>query len=495
MEKELSEIQDLSNLCEGFQNIFISIINRNNERKNFFSRSIYQITGYTPEEINSLPEKYYSLICEEDLSSFKKELTKFESTSSLDSAEFSFRILSKNGDKKWLLEYLKVSRDAEGEITERKSTVIDITKLKEKEAEIEKSNLHLRELNAAKDKFISIVSHDLRAPFTTLLGFSEILLNEKDLSEDEKLEYLKYIYDASKTQLNLINCLLDWSRLQTGRIKVEPQRLNVKSTVANAITPLTGDAVRKNINIKFDIPSELFMNADERLISQAILNLTSNAIKYTPEGKEVTLQSQRFKDGMIEIVVRDEGLGIAEENQNKLFRIDQKFSLVGTNGEKGSGLGLTLMKEIVEKHGGQVWFYSKVGEGSEFHFTVPEAKNCVLIVEDDLAVRTLYKRVIEDNLKNFEIKAVDNGYEAINAMKEILPTIIITDHDMPLMNGIQLVEALHKRESSSNIPVIVVSAKLDDDIFKTYSRLGVDKIIPKPIDASVLLDTIKECIF
>lgn len=495
MEKEQSEIQGLSKLCEGFQNIFISIVNKYNGKKSFFSPSIYQITGYTPDEINSLPEKYYSLVCEEDLISFKRELTKFENTSSLDTAEFSFRIVSKSGDKKWLQEYIKVIRDAEGEITERKSTVIDITTLKEKEIEIEKSNTLLKELNTAKDKFISIVSHDLRAPFTTLLGFSEILLNEQDLSEDEKLEYLKYIYDASKTQLNLINCLLDWSRLQTGRIKVEPQRLNVKSAIANAVTPLTGDAVRKNIDIKFDIPPELFMNADERLIGQAIMNLTSNAIKYTPEGKEILIQSQRFKDGMIEIVVRDEGLGIAEENQSKLFKIDQKFSLVGTNGEKGSGLGLTLMKEIVEKHGGHVWFYTKVGEGSEFHFTVPEAKNCVLIVEDDMAIRALYKKVIEDNLKNFEIKTVDNGYEAINVIKEILPTIIITDHDMPLMNGIQLVEALNKRESSSSIPIIVVSAKLSDEISRIYSRLGVDKIIPKPIDSNVLLDTIKECIF
>jgi PAS domain S-box-containing protein len=495
MEKDNSSFQNLSIMCEGFKNIFISIINKNNDRNNFFSDSVLHITGYTPDEINNFPEKYYSLVCDEELGSFKKNLTKFESNSSLEYAEFFFKINSKSGDRKWLHENLKVVRDADGEIVERKSTVIDITYLKEKETEIEKSNTALRELNSAKDKFISIVSHDLRAPFTTLLGFSEILLNEEDLSEDEKLEYLKYIYDASKTQLNLINCLLDWSRLQTGRIKVEPQRLNVKSAVANAITPLTGDAVRKNIDIKFDIPAELFMNADERLIGQAIMNLTSNAIKYSPEGKEISIQSQRFKDGMIEIIVRDEGLGIAEENQNKLFRIDQKFSLVGTNGEKGSGLGLTLMKEIIDKHGGQVWFYSKVGEGSEFHFTIPEAKNCILIVEDDKAVRSLYKKVIEDNLKNFEIRTVDNGYEAISALKDILPTIVITDHDMPLMNGIQLVEALKKRESSISIPVIVVSAKLNDEISRVYSRLGVDKIIPKPIDSNLLLDTIKECIF
>ncbi|HOI30322.1 MAG TPA: response regulator [Melioribacteraceae bacterium] len=495
MEKEKPDWGNLLNFSDGIKNIFISIIYKNGEGRNFFSNSIFDITGYQPDEINSFSEKIYSIVCEEDLPLLKKKLAQLESDSSLDSGTLNFRIVSKSGIKIWLQESLKLIRDHDGEIVEKRSTFFDITELKEKELKIEKSNTALIEQNSAKDKFISIISHDLRAPFTTLLGFSEILLNEKDLSEDEKLEYLKYIYDASKTQLNLINCLLDWSRLQTGRIKIDPMRLNVKSAVAAVITPLTGDAVRKNIDIKFDIPADLFMNADERLIGQAIVNLASNAIKYTPDGKEIYIHAQRFKDGMIEIIVRDQGLGIAEENKDKLFKIDQKFSLVGTNGEKGSGLGLTLMKEIVDKHGGHVWFYSQVGEGSEFHFTVPEAKNCVLVVEDDPSVRALYKKVIEENLKNFDIVSVDNGYEAIGILKNLLPTLIITDHDMPLMNGIQLVEALNKRESSRSIPVIVVSAKLTDEISKAYSRLGVNKIIPKPLELNLLLDTMQEVIF
>jgi len=252
-------------------------------------------------------------------------------------------------------------------------------------------------------------------------------------------------------------------------------------------------AFASNSGISPDAGSVL--NADERLFSQAIVNLVSNAIKYTNEGKEIHLSSQRFKAGMVEVIVRDEGMGISEENQTKLFRIDQKFSLAGTTGEKGSGLGLTLMKEIIDKHGGQVWFYSKVGEGSEFHFTIPEAKNLVLIVEDEIPVRTLYKKVIEAGLPNFEIKVADNGYEAISMLKDIIPTIIITDHDMPLMNGIQLVEALHKKESNRSVPVIVISAKLNDEITKSYSKLGVDKIIPKPVNLENLVDTMKECLY
>jgi PAS domain S-box-containing protein len=474
---------------------FITYLDHNNNQNNFYSDNLKSVTGYSSEEIENLPEKFYSLVHEEDYNSVKKYLTDLELDNSLNNTEITYRILTKNGKDIWLKELSRITRDAHGIISNRQSLLIDITSIRKNELLLDKNISSLKELNTAKDKFISIITHDLRAPFTTLLGFSEILLNEKDLTDDEKNEYIKYIYDASKTQLNLINCLLDWSRLQTGRIKIEPTRLNVKSIIGNAIAPLTGDAVRKNIDVKIDIPEDLYINADERLINQAILNIASNAIKFTPEGKEVHIYSQRFKEGLIEIVVKDEGLGISEENQSKLFKIDQKFVLAGTNGEKGSGLGLTLMKEIVEKHGGHVWFYSKEGEGSEFHFTVPEAKNLVLIVEDELPVQELYKKVISQHLKNMEVKTVANGYEAISLLKDFIPALIITDHDMPLMNGIQLVDALYKRESNRTIPVIVVSAKLNDEISRTYSKLGVHKILQKPINPEMLIEFIQECLY
>lgn len=460
----------------------------------FITESIKDICGYSVDEVEKLPENIYSLIHTEDNEKIKKELIEFETNPERNNAEFVYRIIDKNENIIWIKDFISLTRK-DGKITCRKSILLNINEIKKHEEELIKENEKLVDLNVQKDKFISIISHDLRSPFTTLLGFSEIMLNETDLTEEERTEYLKYIYDASKTQLNLINCLLDWSRLQTGRIKVEPVRLNVKFAVSNAIAPLTGDAVRKNIDVKMDIPAELAINADERLFGQAIVHLVSNAIKFTPEGKEVNITASRFKEGLIEIIVRDEGMGIAEENHSKLFRIDQKFSLQGTNGEKGSGFGLTLVKEIIDKHGGQVWFYSNIGEGSEFHITLPEAKNLILLVEDDEATKNLYKKYIESSLTNFEVVFANNGYEAINIYKQILPTVVITDHDMPLMNGIQLVEILQKRESNKTVPIIVISAKLNDEVTKKYSRLGVEKIIPKPVDQNLLITSIKECLY
>lgn len=494
MNKENFDLSALTEFSNGLKNIFFTVKFFNGNKECFFSNSVQEITGYTSAEINLLPENLHSLICEEEIGNIQRSITKFENDPSADSIELVYRINTKNNNVVWLQEVITAERN-NGRISVQKSTVLDITELKEKEDQLTKSCDSLKDLNAAKDKFISIITHDLRAPFTTLLGFSEILVNEPDLSNEEKNEYLRYIYDASKNQLNLINCLLDWSRLQTGKIKVEPVRLNVKNVVSTAITPFTGDAFRKNIDVKTDIPSDLYILADERLIGQAVINLTSNAIKFTPEGKDVHISSSRFKEGMIEIVVRDEGLGISEENQSKLFRIDQKFTLTGTSGEKGSGLGLTLVKEIIDRHGGQVWFYSQIGEGSEFHFTVPEAKNTVLVVEDDKATRLLFQKIIETNLTNFEVKFAENGYEAIAYYRELHPTIVITDHDMPLMNGIQLIEAIQKKEANRNIPIIVISAKLNVEITKKYQKLGVERIIAKPIQQEELVQMIRDCLY
>ncbi|MFA7229017.1 MAG: ATP-binding protein [Melioribacteraceae bacterium] len=496
MEKDKINFELLENFYRGFGKIFFSIKFLDDSPENFISDSVEQITGYTSAELSLLPDDHHSIICEEDLPAVKKSLEEFESDFTKDSFELSYRINSRSGSLIWVKEFIILDRSENRfSILGKKSIVLEIDEIKKEETALRNLSDSLKELNQSKDKFISIVSHDLRAPFTTLLGFSEILLNEQDISEDERTEYLQYIYDASKSQLNLINCLLDWSRLQTGRIKVEPVRLNVKTLVSTAVAPLTGDAVRKNIDVKIEIPVDLNVNVDERLMSQAVVNLTTNALKFTPEGKEVHLSASRFKEGMIEIVVKDEGLGISEENQSKLFKIDQKFSLVGTNGEKGSGLGLTLVKEIVEKHGGQVWFYSQLGEGSEFHLTVPEAKNRILLVEDDPSVQILYKKFIDNELPDFELKIAGNGYEAIGLYRDFLPTIIITDHDMPLMNGIQLVEAIQKKESSRTIPIIVVSTKLNDDLIKKYSRLGVEKFITKPFENEILIQQIRECLF
>jgi len=292
----------------------------------------------------------------------------------------------------------------------------------------------------------------------------------------------------------LVNHLLDWSRLQTGRLIIEPHRMNVKSLVANAASLLTGTAIRKNVSIYQAIDEDLFIHADERLITQVVCNLLGNAIKFTPTGKSITISADKFKTGYIEFIIKDEGVGISEANQSKIFKIDEKFSANGTDGEKGSGLGLILVKDIVEKHNGEIWFYSKQDSGTEFHFTLPEAKNVVLIVEDDPGMLSLYKKIINKAFDDCEIIEANNGYEALRVILNRLPSLVITDHEMPLMSGIQLIEAIRKKEGKSAIPIIVISAKFNDALRQRYTELGVKKLIPKPVEGKQLVDLIYQSV-
>jgi len=195
-----------------------------------------------------------------------------------------------------------------------------------KQTKIEKELETLKKANETKDKFISILSHDLRAPFTSILGFSEILINEPLLPKSEKLEYLNYIHEASENQLQLINYLLDWSRLQTGRMKIIPKKINAQAIIYNCVSSLTGNAIRKNIEINVEANEELFIQADERLLMQVITNLVSNAIKFSPPNKEINIIAKHFNFELAEFVVKDEGLGISDKNKEKLFKIDKMFN-------------------------------------------------------------------------------------------------------------------------------------------------------------------------
>lgn len=460
----------------------------------FYTESIFKITGYTPEEMKSFPGRGFHIMHPEDSLQIKKKISAFENDPLQTSITLSYRILNKKNKYIWIRETISVERDHLGKITRYYGIVVDITDQKNAEDAVLQSEQSLREINSAKDKFISIVSHDLRAPFTSIMGFAEILLNEPNLPETEKQEYLTYIYESSQSQLHLINYLLDWSRLQSGKMKIEPERLRVSNIVYNSISSLTGNAIRKNIEIRADIPDDIIILADERLITQAVTNLISNAIKFSRSDSTVEINATIYKKGFVEIIVKDEGIGISEANKAKIFKFEQKFSSNGTKGEKGSGLGLTLVKEIIEKLGGDIWFYSEEDRGSEFHITVPEASNIALIVEDDPSSGMMLHKAVAKRMPNFEIMHAANGFEAISIILNKIPAFVVTDHEMPLMNGLQLIESMRKKDESNKIPVVVIAAMLTDDLKGKYAKLGVENIFTKPIDLHVFNECLKNIV-
>ena len=239
------------------------------------------------------------------------------------------------------------------------------------EQALQESEKRLREANAAKDKFFSIIAHDLRNPFNAVIGFSELLRDpHAKLSEEEIREYIGYINESAMNAFTLLGNLLDWARSQTNSIQFSPGPVIVSGIIESTLTILSGETVKKNITITTDIPEDLTVVADKNMVSTIFRNLVSNAIKFTrPFG--VVKIGHNISEGICEFVVEDNGVGIKETELDKLFRIDAKVTTRGTADESGTGLGLILCREFVEKNHGTIRAESEPGQGSRFIFTLP----------------------------------------------------------------------------------------------------------------------------
>ncbi|NMB82760.1 MAG: PAS domain S-box protein [Ignavibacteria bacterium] len=229
----------------------------------------------------------------------------------------------------------------------------------------------LNQLNITKDKFFSIIAHDLKNPFITILGFSELLLSDfSDLTDEEKIFYITEMHKSADVSHNLLQNLLQWSRSQTGKIEFNPKKICLFDLALQNIELLHSSARKKEIELINKIVESVCVNADEDMLNTILRNLLTNAIKFTAKHGLVTV-SALVKDKMVEVSVRDTGVGMDDLTKQKLFRLDENITRTGTENETGTGLGLLLCKEFVEKHGGKIIVESELGKGSNFIFTLP----------------------------------------------------------------------------------------------------------------------------
>ena len=239
---------------------------------------------------------------------------------------------------------------------------------------IRRLQIQLADTNVKKDRFFSIISHDLRSPFMALIGLSDIL--SQSLSELTKTEIKELAQKLSKTTRNtysLLENLLEWSHLQKSTFEPGKENFDLYILCKKVIDLFQQNAVEKDIklNMKIGMKTEVF--ADENMIYAILRNLVANAIKFTNKSGNVTLSSRKLNN-FVEVSVADNGIGISQQNIKKLFRIDMNFTSPGTANERGTGLGLLLCKELVEQNGGKIWVVSKPGKGSTFKFTLPKFK-------------------------------------------------------------------------------------------------------------------------
>lgn len=276
-----------------------------------------------------------------------------------------------DGSIKWALTSKMPLYNKEGKIFGTFGVSHDITNRKDAE---EKINLYvgeLMELNATKDKFFSIIAHDLKNPFNNILGFSELLKNEVRGNDPEAIEqYSNLIYSSAIQTFRLLENLLDWANTQRGHMIFIPEKLSLKE-LANDITEnLNQFAVKKNITLKNSIIKDTQLTADRNMLKSILRNLITNAIKFTPKSGKIELSSA-VQDHQVEICIKDNGIGMDKLTRDQLFRLDVNHSVLGTNNEKGTGLGLLLIKEFIQRHNGDIFVESEPGLGSTFKVVLP----------------------------------------------------------------------------------------------------------------------------
>jgi len=351
----------------------------------------------------------------------------------------------------------------------------------------------LKILNDSKDRFISIISHDLRTPFSSILGFTDLLLMERDMPKDKQTQYIEFIQESARNMLTLVNSLLDWTRLQTGRMEYVAERLDANTVVQNSIQMLTGSAIQKNIKLNSTIENEIYVHGDRNLLLQVFNNLLSNAIKFTKNDGEIFITAEPIIDKkVIQFSINDDGVGISDRDIEKLFSVDSKFTTNGTMGEKGSGLGLSLVKEIIAKHGGEIYVESELGVGTSFIFTIPISSTKILLIDNSPTDAILYKKLLNNIIPNYKVSVANNGAEGFNFIEKNLPALVITDHDLPEMSGFQLVKTVMESELKYRPPIIVLSSDITRGITKEYEELGVEYIFKKPVDLTVFKNAIEK---
>lgn len=233
------------------------------------------------------------------------------------------------------------------------------------------SNKKLQKLNADKNLFLSILAHDLKGPLTSIIGLSDLLKEYTSSLDTEKIEFFaKNINEVAKSTNGLLDDLLMWSISQQGKLSFETKKIELKSICNHTIDYLKSQAEKKNIEIILYDPKNIVLWADENMLKSVFRNLVSNAIKFSNNGSIIEISAEK-KLSNIQVTISDQGVGISPDTLKKLFDISQVTSSKGTLGEKGSGFGLILCKEFIEKHNGQIWVESEVGKGSSFKFTIP----------------------------------------------------------------------------------------------------------------------------
>jgi signal transduction histidine kinase/CheY-like chemotaxis protein len=370
--------------------------------------------------------------------------------------------------------------------------------LLERERELRTAKDDADRANRAKSKFLSRMSHELRTPLNAINGFSELLLERSvgDLNSEQD-EYLRDIHSSGTHLLTLINEILDLAKIEAGRMELRLEETALAEIVDSAMATLKPVIERKRLDVTAALdPAVPRIRADKVRLKQILFNLLSNAVKFTPEGGQIRVDVRRA-DGDVELAVADSGPGITPEDQAKLFREFTQLASTSQNGHAGTGLGLALVKRLVELHGGCVWIESRVGEGARFVVRLPletatppsTGDGSVLVVEDDPALRKLFVRYLAE--AGYHTEEAGDGQSVVDQVKATRPSVICLDIRLPGVDGWEVLRRLKEDPATTSIPVVVTTVVDDAD---TAFTLGAVDFLVKPISRRSLLDAVAKAL-
>ncbi len=421
---------------------------------------------------------------------------------------YEIDFIRKDGEKRVMLLTATPTFNAKGEFESTLGIFIDITDRKKIENELKKNESELKSLNTTKDKLFSIIAHDLRGPIGTSADLLEVMIeNFENFSSDEQLKMLEILKNSAKSTYTLLETLLNWSIIQTGNLVFKPELFNLTKCISSIVENMVPTAFSKDISLLYTPGEDIITYGDQNMIQTVFRNLIGNAIKYTSRGGTIEVRADN-QGSKTEISILDNGIGMDEETRKNLFVLNKQNSKYGTENEKGTGLGLILCKEFIEKHGGHIRIESEKGKGSCFIFDIPQIhteseasiqkkkeehqnqkrynNELILIVEDeDINYQVLRSILSSVNLKH---ERAVTGKDAVNMFLNNNFSLILMDVQLPEMNGWEATMKI--RENDSEIPIIAVTAYASDPTRKRSLEAGCNDFVTKPINKTKLIQLI-----
>ena len=465
----------------------IYVILRADQTVRFISRHGCEMLGYPKDQITG-KNWFDNFLPQPEGQAVKKEFERLMSGGRPPISHFENSIITRGGEKRLIRWSNTLLQSNNGKIEGTLSAGEDITELREAEEKLRAAKEDAERATLLKDKFVTLVAHDLKSPFASMMGLVKLLAAGKGSMDQAKQEEIfSNVISSGDRMQRMIDELLDLTRLQTGQLNLKRSFNNLFSLVSSAVFSLSKVADAKGVMVVNKAPHKTRVWVDPALFIQVIHNLLSNAIKFTPRGGAITLLVS--EETTLKIGVRDTGVGIPTDILPRLFTKEEKVSTKGTDGEAGTGLGLPLAMEIIKAHGGNIMVESTPGRGSDFVVELP-IKLPVVLVVDDMAVERL---LVLDRLKGMDLEIIEasNGRAALAQLDGRMVDLVISDIKMPEMDGLELLTEIRKSQKYAKLPVMLFTSG-GKAAYDRAIALGVNDFITKPVNQEELAARVRK---